>query len=121
LHGEAVAAGTVMAAEMSQELGIYIIMYIYVYIHMYIYVYIYMYVCIYTCIYIVLIIYIHISKYIHKHINTYIHKGWIDADLCQRIISLTKRAGLPIDLHNPYTEEELGIYIDIYKYSLRYT
>jgi len=55
LHGEAVAAGTVMAAEMSQELG------------------------------------------------------WIDADLCHRIVSLTKRAGLPIDLHNPYTEEELGM------------
>lgn len=55
LHGEAVAAGTVMAAEMSRELG------------------------------------------------------WIDADLCKRIITLTERAGLPISLSNPYTEEELGI------------
>jgi hypothetical protein len=25
-----------------------------------------------------------------------------------------------ICIHNPYTEEELGIYMDIYKYSLRY-
>ena len=54
LHGEAVAAGTVMAAEMSRDLG------------------------------------------------------WIDSTLCDRIRSLTVKAGLPVDLRNPYTEEELG-------------
>ena len=54
LHGEAVAAGTVMAAEMSRDLG------------------------------------------------------WIDSTLCDRIRDLTVRAGLPVDLRNSYTEEELG-------------
>ena len=54
LHGEAVAAGTVMAAEMSRDLG------------------------------------------------------WIDSALCNRIRDLTVRAGLPVDLRNSYTEEELG-------------
>ena len=54
LHGEAVAAGTIMAAEMSQELG------------------------------------------------------WIDADLSRRIREITVRAGLPVDLHNKHSEEDLG-------------
>ena len=54
LHGEAVAAGTIMAAEMSLDLG------------------------------------------------------WIDADLSRRIRELTIRAGLPVDLSNKFSEEELG-------------
>lgn len=54
LHGEAVAAGTIMAAEMSEELG------------------------------------------------------WIDADLSRRIRELTIRSGLPVDLVNKESEEDLG-------------
>jgi 3-dehydroquinate synthase len=34
--------------------------------------------------------------------------GWIDADLSRRIRELTVRAGLPVDLHNQHSEEDLG-------------